>query len=217
MLRSFTTLLILIVVLSTLRAAPQSAFTLKPGQAVYVVATRTSGQPDLQIEGRLQKAFEKHNVFKLARKASEADFVLLAESDYSGGIVQRLVCFVVLPAQYEQVKGNHDAVREAAVWTEQSKNGWNQTPEPLSGRLVNAFHEYAAQQSKLVAIKSAVSTSGTPEAKPAAPSTAPLTASATAVGLAHSARSGVVNTQSGQRNTCNRDAQSPPNASRKDP
>src|SRR5262249_46320930 len=77
-------------------------------------------------------------------KISEADFVFLAYSEYGGGTVRTLTCFALLPEQYAQTKGNHDALREAAFWTDQSKNGWNQYPEPLSGRLVKNFHEQFA-------------------------------------------------------------------------
>ena len=144
--RRFLPLTVLLIALMWLPAAAQSKpdsaqFTFKPGQSVYVTAQRINGQLDTYVEERLRSAFEKQKVFQLARKISEADFVFLAYSDYGGGDLQTLTCFALLPEQYTRTKGDYDALREAAFWTDQSKNGWNQYPEPLSGRLVKKFHE----------------------------------------------------------------------------
>ena len=149
--RRFPPLTVLLIALTWLPAAAQSKpesaqFTFKPGQAVYVTAHRINGQLDTYVEERLQNAFEKQKVFKLARKLSEADFVFLAYSEYGEGTVQTLICFALLSEQYAQTKGNYDALREVAFWTDQSKNGWNQYPEPLSGRLVKKFHEQFVRQ-----------------------------------------------------------------------
>ena len=162
-----TALAVLLIVMTWLPAAAQSKpesaqFIFKPGQAVYVTAHRGNGQLDSYVEERLQNAFEKQNVFRLTRKISEADFVFLAYSDYGGGTVQTLICFALLSEQYTQTRGNYDAIREAAFWTDQSKNGWNQYPEPLSGRLVKKFHEQFVG-------KQAIAQTQAARPKPAAP------------------------------------------------
>ena len=127
---------------------------LKPGQTVYLAAYRPSGQPDVYIESWLEKAFEKRKQFPLARNANEADLVLLVYSEYfDGGFqsagfqnsnVKTLTGYALLPAQYAQTKGNYDAMRDAALWTEQVKNNGTLLPrfsEPASDKLVSRFHE----------------------------------------------------------------------------
>lgn len=147
--RRFHPLVFLLSALMWLPAAAQSQpevaqLTFNPGQKVYVTAYGAKGQLDTYLEERLQKAFEKQPVFKLARKLSEADFVFVAYGGYNGEYLRNLTGFILTPGQYAGAKGDLDALREAALWTEQVKTGWNVYPEILSGRLVKTFHEQIA-------------------------------------------------------------------------
>src|SRR5262249_22196758 len=125
-------------------------------------------------EIQLQKAFEKRKQFPLARHANEADLVFLAYSEYfDGGFqskdVKTLTGYALLPAQYTQTKGNYDAMRDAALWTEQVKNNGTLLPrfsEPSSDKLVAKFHEQLATRPAANAPKTA------PPSAPEPPATA---------------------------------------------
>ncbi|HKQ78969.1 MAG TPA: CHAT domain-containing tetratricopeptide repeat protein [Blastocatellia bacterium] len=139
---------------------PGSAqFSFQPGQSVYIVAYRISGEPDLYMEGRIKQTFEKQKVFKAARKASESDFVFLAYCEYqmvgttsifssadpSREYLTNLTGFAIAPDQYARAKGNLDALRDASHWHDQATMGRvYRVPENLSGKLVKKFHDDVA-------------------------------------------------------------------------
>src|SRR5262245_32088110 len=142
MLRRVPPFAVLLIALIGLPAAAQSKsgsaqFSFQPGQLVYVVAYRMSGEPDFYMEARVKQAFEKQKVFKTARKASESDFVFLLYSEYqtprTTTIFSRpdpnqeylisLTGFALTPAQYDLAKGNLDALREASQWHDQATMG----------------------------------------------------------------------------------------------
>src|SRR5262245_37650699 len=171
MLRRVPPFAVLLIALIGLPAAAQSKsgsaqFSFQPGQLVYVVAYRMSGEPDFYMEARVKQAFEKQKVFKTARKASESDFVFLLYSEYqtprTTTIFSRpdpnqeylisLTGFALTPAQYDLAKGNLDALREASQWHDQATMGRAyRIPENLSGKLVKKFHDEitgAADQKK---------------------------------------------------------------------
>ena len=148
------------VAAQTTEQKPGSAqFSFQPGQSVYVVAYRISGEPDFYMEGRIKQTFEKQKVFKAARKASDSDFVFLAYSEYqiigttsifnradpSREYLTSLTGFAIAPDQYTRAKGNLDALREASHWHDQATMGRGyRIPENLSGKLVKKFHDEIA-------------------------------------------------------------------------
>ena len=88
--------------------------------------------------------------FQLAPSASEADLIFLAYSRYSdeygGKDLRQLTGFALLRGQYAQTGGEMEALREAAIWTEQLKRNANpfqlmSLPEKLSEKLVAQWHE----------------------------------------------------------------------------
>ena|SRR5215475_3486689 len=66
--------------LAAAASAQESSF--KAGQAVYVVAVKSSGQPDLSTEHELKDEFEKQKAFKVATSLQSADFVFLMLVEY---------------------------------------------------------------------------------------------------------------------------------------
>src|SRR5215475_15296474 len=63
-------------------ATPAQKFALNAGQAIYVVAVKSSKQPDLSTERKLKDEFEKHKSFKVATSLQSADFVFLVIVEY---------------------------------------------------------------------------------------------------------------------------------------
>jgi hypothetical protein len=55
---------------------------LRPGQAVYIVAVKTDGSPDIVSAERVRKAFERRAAFRPVQRLSETDFVFLVVTVY---------------------------------------------------------------------------------------------------------------------------------------
>jgi hypothetical protein len=140
------------VLLVLASAAPAQESALKAGQAVYVVAVKSSKQPDLLTERKLKGEFEKHNSFEIATSLQSADFVFLAVVEYEfnqvmfnnigAGIedVKSVAVFVVSPDAYAQHKANLDNLRDKALWQTSENNNARRTGN-LPKKVVNKFHE----------------------------------------------------------------------------
>jgi hypothetical protein len=155
-----TILINLVFILSILARAQD----VKPGQTVYVVASRTDGdKPDLAVEAKAKKEFQKKKKFELAHSATGADlvFILLTEYDsysYStvagnptaiaGSSVSRTyvksITAIVVPAKdYAERKDDLEKLREVALWQGAATSGFR---EASTSNVVKAFHEYAGKR-----------------------------------------------------------------------
>ena len=79
--------LIALLIFSVVAFAQEPAF--KPGQTVYVVALKSSGQMDLATERKLKDEFERQKAFTVATSLQSADFVflMLVEYEYNQAFV----------------------------------------------------------------------------------------------------------------------------------
>jgi hypothetical protein len=142
-----------LLVLASATSAQESAF--KAGQAVYVVAVRSSRQPDPSTERKLKVEFEKQKSFKIATSLQSADFVFLVVVEYEfnqvmfnnigAGIeeVKSVAAFVVSPDAYTRQKADLDNLRNNALWRTIENNNARRTNN-LPKKVVNKFHEDAA-------------------------------------------------------------------------
>jgi hypothetical protein len=146
-----------IIVLAFAVFAQESAF--KAGQSVYVVAVKSSGQPDLSTERKLKDEFEKQKAFKVATSLQSADFVflMLVEYEYNqvaaGGVgvgsedIKSVAAFVVPPDAYTQHKADLDNLRDKALWQiSENNNIWRTGGLPK--KIVKKFHENAAPKKR---------------------------------------------------------------------
>src|SRR5262245_32455991 len=120
-LQNLPSVVAVLLVLASATSAQESAF--KAGQAVYVVAVRSSKQPDLSTERKLKDEFEKHKSFKIATSLQSADFVFLMIVEYEfnqvmfnnigAGIeeVKSVAAYVVSPDTYTRHKADIDSRR----------------------------------------------------------------------------------------------------------
>ena len=141
-----------LLVLAFAASAQESAF--KTGQAMYVVAVKSSKQPDLSIERKLKDEFEKHKSFKMATSLQSADFVFLMVVEYEfnqvminnigAGVedVKSVEAFVVTPDEYARHKADLDNLRRKALWQNSENNNARRTSN-LPKKVVNKFHEDA--------------------------------------------------------------------------
>lgn|SRR5262245_58340472 len=136
-------------------AAPAQKFALKAGQTVYVVAVKSSKQPDPLTERKLKDEFEKHKSFKIATSLQSADFVFLVVVEYEfnqvmfnnigSGVeeVKSVAAFVVSPQEYARNKADLDNLRDNALWRTIENNNARRTNN-LPKKVVNKFHEDVA-------------------------------------------------------------------------
>ncbi len=142
--------------LAAAASAQESAF--KAGQAVYVVAVKSSGQPDFSTEHELKDEFEKQKAFKVATSLQSADFVflMLVEYEYNqvaaggvavGGDIKSVAAFVLPPDAYTQYKSDLDNLRDKALWqTGENYSFWRGGGLPK--RIVKKFHANAAPKKR---------------------------------------------------------------------
>ncbi|HEY8460735.1 MAG TPA: hypothetical protein VIM99_10165 [Blastocatellia bacterium] len=143
--------------LSAAASAQESAF--EAGQSVYVVAVKSSGQPDLSTEHTLKDEFEKQKAFKVAPSLQSADFVFLTLVEYeydlalAGGVgvgngnIKSVAAFVVSPDAYAQHKSDLDNLRNNALWqTGENYSFWRGGSLPK--KIVKKFHENAAPKKR---------------------------------------------------------------------
>ena len=138
--------------LSAVASAQESAF--KAGQAVYVVAMTSSGQPDLTTENELKDEFAKQKAFKVAPSLQSADFVflMLVEYEYNqvavgaiavgSGDIKSVAALVVPPDAYTQYKSDLDNLRDKALW-QTSENKRFLHAGDLPKKIVKKFHANA--------------------------------------------------------------------------
>jgi hypothetical protein len=142
-----------LLVLASAASAQESTF--KAGQTVYVVAVKSSGQPDLSTERKLKDEFEKQKAFKVATSLQSADFVflMLVEYEYNqvaaGGVgvggedIKSVAAFVVSPEAYTRHKADLDNLRDKALWQiNENNNIWRTGGLPK--KIVKKFHENTA-------------------------------------------------------------------------
>ncbi|HEU0174817.1 MAG TPA: hypothetical protein VFV58_11185 [Blastocatellia bacterium] len=146
-----------LLVLASAASAQESAF--KAGQAVYVVAVKSSKQPDLSTERKLKDEFEKQKLFKIATSLQSADFVFLMVVEYEfnqvmfnnigAGVeeIKGVEAFVVWPDAYTQHKADLDNLRDKAVWRISEKNNARRTDD-LPKKVVKKFHEGTAPKKR---------------------------------------------------------------------
>lgn len=148
----------LLLVLASAVSAQE--FALKPGQAVYVVASRMDGgKPDLTVEAKAKGEFQKRKKFELAHSAADADlvFLLLTEYDsYSYGALAgnpaaiagssgtynyvKSITAIVIPAKdYAERRDDLERLREVAIWQGAATAGMR---EASTSNVVKAFHAY---------------------------------------------------------------------------
>lgn len=132
---------------------------IKPSQSVYVVASRIdNAKPDLTVEAKAKREFQKRKKFDLAQSPTDADFVclLLTEYDsYSYGALAgntttlagssgtynyvRAITAIIVPAKaYAERKDDLEKLREVAVWQGAVTAGMR---EASASNLVKTFHE----------------------------------------------------------------------------
>ncbi|HEV2667574.1 MAG TPA: hypothetical protein VG324_21845 [Blastocatellia bacterium] len=136
-------------------AAHAQELALKAGQAVYVVAVKSSKQPDPMTERKLKDEFAKHKSFKIATSLQSADFVFLVVVEYEfnqvmfnnigAGVeeVKSVAAFAVLPREYARNKADLDNLRDNALWRTSENNNARRTNN-LPKKVVNKFHEDVA-------------------------------------------------------------------------
>jgi hypothetical protein len=152
-LQNHLTVVAVLLVLASAASAQESAF--KTGQAVYVVAVKSSKQPDLSTERKLKDEFEKHKSFKIATSLQSADFVFLMVVEYEfnqvmfnnigSGVedVKRVEAFAVSPDEYAQHKASLNNLRDKALWQTSENNNARRTSN-LPKKVVTKFHEDTA-------------------------------------------------------------------------
>jgi len=125
--------LVAMLIFSVAAFAQEPAF--KPGQTVYVVAVKSSGQMDLATERKLKDEFEKQKAFKVATSLQSSDFVflMLVEYEYNqtfvSGIgvgsedIKSVAAFAVSPDAYTQHKADLSTLRDKAQWQIAENNG----------------------------------------------------------------------------------------------
>jgi hypothetical protein len=149
-LQNLLSLVAILLVPASAVFAQESAF--KTGQAVYVVAMKSSGQPDLSTERKLKDEFEKEKSFKIATSLQSADFVFLMVVEYEfnqvmfnnigAGVedMKSVEAFVVSPDSYTKHKASLDDLRDRALWKISENNNARRTAN-LSKKVVKKFHE----------------------------------------------------------------------------
>jgi len=137
-------------VLASAASTQESAF--KAGQAVYVVAMKSSGQPDLSTERIIKDEFEKRKSFKIATSLQSADFVFLMVVEYEFSQVmfnnigagsediKSVAALVVSPDAYTQHKVNLENLRDKAFW-QISENNNALRIGSLPKKIVKNFHQ----------------------------------------------------------------------------
>jgi hypothetical protein len=145
------------VLLVLVAAASAQESALQAGQIVYVVAVKSSGQPDLSTERKLKDEFEKQKAFKMASSLQSADFVFLmyVEYEYNQALVngvgvgsediKSVAAFVIPPDAYTQHKANLDGLRDKALWQITENNGIWRTGG-LPKKIVKKFVESAVKK-----------------------------------------------------------------------
>ena len=151
-LQNHLTVVTVLLVLASAASAQESAF--KTGQAVYVVAVKSSKQPDLSTERKLKDEFEKHKSFKIATSLQSADFVFLMVVEYEfnqvmfnntgPGVedVKRVEAFAVSPDEYAKHKASLNNLRDKALW-QTSENKRFFRAGDLPKKIVKKFHANA--------------------------------------------------------------------------
>jgi len=133
--------------------------TFRSGQSMYIVAFRTIEFPiildeqidrqrgyinnDLDAERKIRKRIEEWHFFKVAEKASDADFVFLVHLDESS--IEGLATPVDAYRQHFKEKYDLDALREAAFGRYLIGPLKLPTLSRLSDRLVKQFREKLGQ------------------------------------------------------------------------
>lgn len=156
-LQNYIAVVAVLIVLASAASAQESAF--KTGQAVYIVAVKSSKEPDLSTERKLKDEFEKQKSFKIATSLQSADFVFLMIVEYEfnqvmfnnigAGVedVKSVTAFVVSPGEYTQHKANFNNLREKALWQTSENNNARRTSN-LPKKVVNKFHEDVAMKKR---------------------------------------------------------------------
>jgi Skp family chaperone for outer membrane proteins len=152
-LQNYLSVVAVLLVLAPAASAQKSVP--KAGQTIYVVAVKSSKQPDLSIERKIKDEFEKHKSFKITKSLQSADLVFLAVVEYEfnqvminnigAGIedVKSVAAFVVLPDEYAQSKNDLDNMREKALWQTNQNNNARRTAN-MPRKIVDKFHEDTA-------------------------------------------------------------------------
>jgi hypothetical protein len=156
-LQNYLAIVAVLLVLASKASAQESAF--KTGQAVYVVAVKSSKEPDLSTERKLKDEFEKQKSFRIATSLQSADFVFLMVVEYEfnqvmfnnigAGVedVKSVAAFVVSPGEYAQHKANLNNLRDKALWQTSENNNARRTSN-LPKKVVNKFHEDVAMKKR---------------------------------------------------------------------
>ena len=143
----------ILLVLASASSAQESVP--KAGQTVYVVAVKSSKQPDPSTERKIKDEFEKHKSFKIVTSLQSADFVFIAVVEYEfnqmmvnnigAGIedVKNVTAFIVPPNEYTQRKNDLGSLREKALWQTYQNNNARRTAN-MPRKIVNKFHEDTA-------------------------------------------------------------------------
>jgi hypothetical protein len=149
-LQNLLSVVAVLLVLTT--AASAQEFDFRIGQTVYLVAVKSSGQPDPSTERKLRGEFKMLKSFNLATSLQSADFVFLMVVEYEfnqvmfnnvgAGVedVKSIEAFVVRPDAYNQHKADLDNLRKKALWQTREKNNARRTND-LPKRVVKKFHE----------------------------------------------------------------------------
>jgi len=152
-------LFVVAVLLLLASAASAQEYGFKTGQTVYVVAMRSSGEPDPSTEQKLKEEFEKRKSFIIADSLQSADFVFLMVVEYefsqvmfnnigSGSeAIKKVAAFAVLPDAYIQNKANLDDLRNYALW-QMSENNNALRIGNLPKKIVKKFHENRAPKKR---------------------------------------------------------------------
>jgi hypothetical protein len=152
-------LFVVVVLLLLTSAASAQEYAFKTGQTVYVVAVRSSGQPDPSTEQKLKEEFEKQKSFIIATSLQDADFVFLMVVEYKFSEVmfnnigagsediKRVAAFAVSPDVYTQHKANLDNLRDKALW-QMSENNNTLRIGNLPKKIVKKFHENTAPKKR---------------------------------------------------------------------
>jgi hypothetical protein len=152
-------LFVVAVLLLLTSAASAQEYAFKTGQTVYVVAVRSSGQPDPSTEQKLKEEFEKQKSFIIADSVQSADFVFLMVVEYefsevmfnnigSGSeAIKRVAAFAVSPDVYTQHKANLDNLRDKAIWQINENNNALRIGN-LPKKIVKKFHKDMAPKKR---------------------------------------------------------------------
>jgi len=152
-------LFVVAVLLPLASATSAQEYAFNTGQTVYVVAVRSSGEPDPSTEQKLKEEFEKKKSFIIATSLQSADFVFLMVVEYESSQVmfnnigagseniKRVAAFAVSPDAYAQHKADLDNLREKALWQISENNNLLRIGN-LPKKIVKKFHEYAAPKKR---------------------------------------------------------------------